>query len=152
MTKKYRIYMDVCCFNRPFDDWSQLRIRLEAEAILTIINYFQTEDWLLISSIALDSEIEQTPDLERKQQVKDLLTLAQTKIPLTEVIQERTKTLVTLGFKSFDALHLAYAESGIVDVFLTTDDRLLNKATLNQAILKVPVKNPISWLMEQSNG
>jgi predicted nucleic acid-binding protein len=151
MTKKYRIYMDVCCFNRPFDDWSQLRIRLEAEAILTIINYFQTEDWLLISSIALDSEIEQTPDLERKQQVKDLLTLAQTKIPLTEVIQERTKTLVTLGFKSFDALHLAYAESGIVDVFLTTDDRLLNKATLNQAILKVPVKNPISWLMEQSN-
>ncbi|MGB5772087.1 MAG: PIN domain-containing protein [Crocosphaera sp.] len=151
MTKNYRIYMDVCCFNRPFDDWSQLRIRLEAEAILTIINYFQTEDWLLISSIALDSEIEQTPDLERKQQVKDLLTLAQTKIPLTEVIQERTKTLVTLGFKSFDALHLAYAESGIVDVFLTTDDRLLNKATLTQAILKVPVKNPISWLMEQSN-
>ncbi|GBF82452.1 PIN domain-containing protein [Aphanothece sacrum] len=151
MTKKYRIYMDVCCFNRPFDDWSQLRIRLEAEAILTIINYFQTEEWLLIGSIALDSEIEQTPDLEKKQQVKDLLTLAKTKISLTEVIQKRTKTLVKLGFKSFDALHLAYAESGIVDVFLTTDDRLLNKATLNQAILKVPVKNPISWLMEQSN-
>ncbi|MDJ0658859.1 MAG: hypothetical protein QNJ42_05150 [Crocosphaera sp.] len=74
MTKKYKIYMDVCCFNRPFDDWSQLRIRLEAEAILTIINYFQTEEWLLIGSIAIDSEIEQTPDLEKKQQVKDLLT------------------------------------------------------------------------------
>ncbi|ACK68248.1 conserved hypothetical protein [Rippkaea orientalis PCC 8801] len=143
--------MDVCCFNRPFDDWSQLRIRLEAEAILTIINYFQTEEWLLIGSIALDSEIEQTPDLEKKQQVKDLLTLAKTKISLTEVIEERTKMLVKLGFKSFDALHLAYAESAIVDVFLTTDDRLLNKATLNQSILKLSVKNPISWLMEQSN-
>lgn len=59
--------------------------------------------------------------------------------------------LVKLGFKSFDALHLAYAESAIVDVFLTTDDRLLNKATLNQSILKLSVKNPISWLMEQSN-
>lgn len=143
--------MDVCCFNRPFDDWSQLRIRLEAEAILTIINYFHTEEWLLIGSIALDSEIEQTPDLEKKQKVKDLLTLAKTKISLTEVIKTRTKTLVKLGFKSFDALHLAYAESGTVDVFLTTDDRLLNKATFNQAILKVPVKNPISWLMEQLN-
>ncbi len=143
--------MDVCCFNRPFDDWSQLRIRLEAEAILTMINYFQTEKWLLIGSIALDSAIEQTPDLEKKQQVQDLLTLVKTKISLTEVIQERTKTLLTLGFKSFDALHLAYAESAIVDVFLTTDDRLLNKAILNQAILKVPVQNPISWLTEQSN-
>lgn len=81
--------MDVCCFNRPFDDWSQLRIRLEAEAILTIINYFQTEEWLLIGSIVLDSEIEQTPDLEKKQQVKDLLTLAKTKISLTEVIVKK---------------------------------------------------------------
>lgn len=136
--------MDVCCFNRPFDDWSQLRIGLEAEAILTIIQYFQTEEWLLIGSIALDSEIEQTPDLDKKQQVKDLLTLAKTKISLNEVIQERTKTLVKLGFKSFDALHIAYAESAIVDVFLTTDDRLLNNATRNQAILKIPVKNPVS--------
>lgn len=27
-----RIYLDNCCFNRPFDDQKQLRIRLEAEA------------------------------------------------------------------------------------------------------------------------
>lgn len=26
-----RLYLDVCCFNRPFDDWSQSRIRLEAD-------------------------------------------------------------------------------------------------------------------------
>ena len=31
-----RIYLDVCSFNRPFDDQSQLRIRLEAEAKLKI--------------------------------------------------------------------------------------------------------------------
>jgi hypothetical protein len=27
-----KIYLDSCCFNRPFDDQSKLRIRLEAEA------------------------------------------------------------------------------------------------------------------------
>lgn len=152
MIKNYKIYMDVCCLNRPFDDWSQLRIRLEAEAILTIIAYFQRGEWLLIGSMVLDSEIDQTPDPERKQQVKDILNLAQTKISLTEEIRERSQLLVRLGFKSFDALHLAYAESAKVDVFLTTDDRLLNKATLNQAILEVSVKNPIPWLMKQVNN
>ncbi len=31
-----RVYLDNCCFNRPFDDQRQLRIRLEAEAKLRI--------------------------------------------------------------------------------------------------------------------
>ena len=32
-----RIYLDVCCLNRPFDDQSQPRIRLESETILIIL-------------------------------------------------------------------------------------------------------------------
>ena len=31
-----RIYMDNCCFNRPFDDQANIRIRLETEAKLYI--------------------------------------------------------------------------------------------------------------------
>lgn len=31
-----RVYLDNCCFNRPFDDQSQARVRLEAEARLEI--------------------------------------------------------------------------------------------------------------------
>jgi hypothetical protein len=33
-----RIYLDVCCLNRPFDDQRQDRIRLEAEAIERILD------------------------------------------------------------------------------------------------------------------
>jgi hypothetical protein len=40
-TLKYLIYMDVCCFNRPFDDLRQERIRLEAEAVMLILERFQ---------------------------------------------------------------------------------------------------------------
>ncbi|MGH2585054.1 MAG: hypothetical protein ACRDJE_09075 [Dehalococcoidia bacterium] len=29
-----RIYFDVCCLNRPFDDQRQERVRLETEALL----------------------------------------------------------------------------------------------------------------------
>jgi hypothetical protein len=32
-----RIYLDACCLNRPFDDQTQARIRLEAEAVLMIL-------------------------------------------------------------------------------------------------------------------
>ena len=31
-----RLYLDNCCFNRPFDDQSQLKVRLETEAKLFI--------------------------------------------------------------------------------------------------------------------
>ena len=33
-----RLYLDVCCLNRPFNDRTQARIRLEAEAILTVLS------------------------------------------------------------------------------------------------------------------
>ncbi len=31
-----RIYLDNCCFNRPFDDQTHFRIRIEAEAKLVV--------------------------------------------------------------------------------------------------------------------
>ena len=31
-----RVYLDNCCYNRPFDDQSQLKVRLETEAKLAI--------------------------------------------------------------------------------------------------------------------
>ncbi len=36
-----KIYLDVCCLNRPFDDQTQDRIHLEAETILTIMKFIE---------------------------------------------------------------------------------------------------------------
>ena len=69
MSKQYRIYLDVCCLNRPFDRQTQARIRLETEAILAIINNCQTGTWTLITSNALEAEINQTPNRERIESV-----------------------------------------------------------------------------------
>ena len=52
-----------------------------------------------------------------------------------------------LGFKFYDALHLAFAEAGGADVFLTTDDRLLRKAQQYRDSINVTVENPVIWLM-----
>ena len=40
-----RIYLDVCCLNRPFDDQRQDHIRLEAEAVLLILGRCEAREW-----------------------------------------------------------------------------------------------------------
>ena len=52
-----RIYLDACCLNRPFDDQTQIRIRLEAEAVLMVLTQCGTGDWEWIGSEALGWEI-----------------------------------------------------------------------------------------------
>ena len=60
-----KIYLDVCCFNRPFDDQLQDRVHLESEAVLSILNHSQVSNWVLIGSEAVDSEISKIPDDEK---------------------------------------------------------------------------------------
>jgi hypothetical protein len=61
-----KIYLDVCCLNRPFDDQTQDRVHLEAEAILSILNHSRTAGWSLIGSDAIDYEISKMPDNDKR--------------------------------------------------------------------------------------
>ncbi|WYL92902.1 MAG: PIN domain-containing protein [Gloeotrichia echinulata IR180] len=147
MGKKYKIYFDVCCLNRPFDDQTQPGIRLETEAILEIISRCRRGEWELLNSTALESEIARTPDLTRREQVQEALAIAQRKILVNTEIKERANYLTTFNIKNFDALHIACAE-GNADVFLTTDNRLLSKAVSYKNNLNVIVANPMIWWAE----
>jgi len=144
MAKQYKIYLDVCCLNRPFDDWGQPRIRLEAEAVIAILDRCQIGDWLMVTSTALVSEISQTPETIRKQQVIDFLAAAKIETKVTLETIKRVGDLQELGFKSFDALHIACAEAAKVDALITTGDRLLRKAPTHADRLDVRVQNPLT--------
>ena len=61
-----RVYLDVCCLNRPFDDQRQARIRLEAEAVERIIERLHMREWEWVGSDVLYLEINKTPDLARR--------------------------------------------------------------------------------------
>lgn len=148
----YRVYLDVCCLNRPLDNQSQDRIRLETEAILLIYKKCRLESWNLINSEAIEFEISKTPDSQRIKKVELALSIEKGKIPLSNEVKQRSIELVKLGFKPFDAIHIASAEIGQVDVMLTTDDRLLRKYLQYQDQIKVLVKNPVNWLLEINQG
>ena len=144
-----RVYLDACCLNRPFDDQTQDRIHLETEAIILILNRLEKlPNWEWIGSEVLDFEINQTPDPERRHQVKLLINDVRYSVIVNQKEIERAKQLETMGFHSYDALHIACAESSNVDILLTTDDQLLNKANKLSEQLNIRVENPLTWLKE----
>jgi predicted nucleic acid-binding protein len=143
-----RIYLDVCCLNRPFDDQRQDRIRLEAEAVLLILGRCEAGTWQWLSSAVVEEEVNNTPSSERRFRVRNMLSGAHGTVALTDVAIARAQELKALGFRTYDALHLACAEQATVDIFLTTDDRVLRIATRHTAQLKVRVANPLAWLLE----
>ena len=101
-----------------------------------------------MSSTALEIEIGRNPDADRRHDVAALLAFSNEVAVPRSRSAERAAYLQKLGFGVFDALHLASAELGRADVFLTTDDGLLRRAARHSNELRIRVRNPVSWYRE----
>jgi len=144
-----KLYLDVCCWNRPFDDQSQTRVRLEAEAVLSVLEMAQPDEIEIFGSDIIDDELSQMPDNKWREKIELLLTLVSSRVALTSAIEQRATELQKWNIAPLDALHLASAESAQADCFLTTDDDLLRRANRRSA-LKVKVENPAKWLIQHT--
>ncbi len=139
-----KIYLDNCCFNRPFDDQSSQRIHLESETIKTIFKQCEQKFWYLIISDVSLFEIANTTNIERRQKLEALSKVAEETVSLTPELIKRAKCFELQGIKAFDAMHLACAENH-ANVFLTVDDRFYKKAqALNE--LSIFVTTPLLWI------
>jgi hypothetical protein len=143
-----KIYLDVSCLNRPFDDQSQTRIRLEAEATAEILERCELGGWQHVSSDMATIEIAAMPDLERRARVQLLLPPARKMLKLTDEVFARAAQLETFGFKPADAVHVAASEALSADICLSCDDRLCRLAVRRRNDLRVRVANPLDWLRE----
>lgn len=90
--------------NRPFDDQSNLRVRLESEAIKVILFLCEQKEWLLMSSKVVEFEIANTPDKGRRKELQAINELASSFIEINETIILRAKKFEKLGVQSFDAI------------------------------------------------
>jgi len=140
-----RIYLDMCCLKRPFDDQSQPRIRLESEAVLALLASPTAE---FIRSPALLLENDRNPLRWRAARVRSWLE-AGPPVELPETaMSARIGEFFALGFKNFDSFHLASAELAGCDAFCTTDDRLLATARRQVSSIQVRVLNPVDLARE----
>jgi hypothetical protein len=145
-----RLYLDACCLNRPFDDQSQLRVHLESEAVLSILERVEEGRWTLVSSTALEFELGRIPDPQRRPRTQRLLSAARERAVIGASERALAENLrAACGLHALDALHIACAESLRADLFLTTDDRLLSAALrLPAGMLRLRVANPLAWLTD----
>lgn len=143
-----RIYLDNCCYNRPFDDQTQERIHLESEAILTILRRGQAGMYQIVGSAILELEMNRMHDVAKMQRVKDLYKVKDVHVAYTGEIKERSQEIMKQSnIRAFDSLHIAAAEAAEADVMLTTDDGLEKMAARLE--LKVKVMNPLKFAWEE---
>lgn len=139
------IYLDNCCFNRPFDDQSQLRIRLECEAKLKIQDDIRSGSHRLIWSYMLDYENSRNPFRERREQILRWRLYADQDVEESQEVLTVARRIGQHGIKMVDALHVACAIAARADYFLTTDDGVLKKAALVEG---VRIADPIGFIKE----
>ncbi len=123
-----RVYLDLCSIQRPLDTPSQVRIAVEAEAILGVLALCEMGQLDLVASAALVFEAERNPNPTRRRYAFQVLTKAKFFIRTETEVEARAHALVSKGIRTLDALHLASAEAIRTDFFCTCDDRFLKRA------------------------
>lgn len=144
---KYSVYLDTCSIQRPLDTKNQLRIAIEAEAILGILSLVEANRVNLVSSEILLLEINRNSNQIRKEYALEVISKAKDFIKMSPAIENRSREFVGLGLHILDAVHLASAEEAHVDYFCTCDDDVL-KRTKKIPSLKIKVVSPLELAKE----
>lgn len=131
-------------YNRPFDDQSQVRIRLETIAIYAILKTIKERKFTLISSFMLEFENSMNPYEDVRMEIEMASSMASEYSDMSEDILVTAKDLELIGIKPRDAMHLACAVKGKADYFLTCDDKLIKKARFIKE--DIVIINPIDFI------
>ncbi len=123
--KKIKVYLDNCCFNRPFDNQKQIRINLETEAKLFIQSLIINKQIDFVWSFILLFENENNPFEARRQAILNFSKHAIDIISVNQIILQKANEARSTGLRAKDSLHIACAIYAKCDYFITTDDRVL---------------------------
>ena len=126
--KKWRVYLDNCCYNRPYDDQEQERIALESQAKLKIQAAIREGVLELATSYMTAYENDKNPYEMRRNNIQTFQERYATAHVIDTAdgkILDMAREIEATGVKHKDACHVACAILSQCDFFLTTDDRLL---------------------------
>ena len=140
-----RVYLDNCCFNRPFDDQSQARIRIESEAKLEIQQRIKDRKIELAWSYVLDYENQANPFEERRFTVARWGNEAVVDVEETAAVLHQAREIANRGLRAKDALHVACAVAAGCDFFLTTDDVVVKRM---RGFSEIVVMDPAQFIIE----
>ena len=138
------VYMDLCCFNRPFDDQSQPRVYLETEAKLFIQRKIKDGKIALAWSYMLNYENSANPDIEARHSIDRWHAIAGRTITASPTIITDAARFHDAGFGAKDSLHIACALECKADCFITVDKGILAKQA---SVVDLKIMNPVEFII-----
>jgi predicted nucleic acid-binding protein len=139
-----RVYLDNCCYYRPFDDQKQIAVYLETQAKLHIQKLIKEGKLELVYSYISKFENGNSLNQENRISVEKFFEFSNAFVDISkaEEVEKLANDIVKQGVKSKDALHIACAIIEKCDYFLTTDKEILKKYKSE----KILVCSPITFL------
>ena len=122
-----RIYLDMCCYNRPYDDQTQLKVAMETQSKLYIQMLIKEKKMELIASYQENAVGYVGGNCKKEIEVK-----------ATEIMKA--------GVKFKDACHVASAIYAECEYFISTDIRLLKYNTQ-----EIKMVTPIEFITEMES-
>jgi len=138
-----RLYLDVCTFNRPFDNQNQLKIKLETEAKLFIQQGIITGSYELVWSYIFEYENNQNKFIDRRDVIHDWKKIAKIHCVENDKIIKYAEKLKKLNVRTKDALHIVCSVYTNSDYMITTDKQLFNLR-----LDDIKIVNPLTFLNE----
>ena len=138
-----KIYLDNCCYGRPFDPPSNPTIVFESSAKMLIQTLVVNREVDLVSSFVVYEEVSAIPSEEKRSLIIDFLdntVIYVAKDKLGEALTLAAEIMET-GVKYMDASHTACAIIAGCDYLVTTDKRLM-KYKSN----KINIINPVDFI------
>lgn len=145
-----RVYLDNCCYNRPYNEQGQIRVHLEAEAKLCVQQMILDKKIELATSFALDYENACNYNIAKKEHITQFMR-ANESVYVGNLRYDDAAaiaaTIMETGLKRMDATHIACAILARCDCFLTTDDRVLKYRHDD-----IKGKSPCGFVLQYSGG
>ena len=145
--RKLKVYLDNCCYNRPFDTVRNIEIDMEIVSKLAIQKMAINNKIDLVWSYVLTFENSKNPKRINRENIILWRDIAKEIVVENDEIISNAEKYQILGIKKLDALHIACSAYSKCDAFITTD-----KGILNKKIDGIKFYNPIDFIREVINN
>ena len=141
-----KLYLDNCCYNRPYDDQENFNVALETQCKIQIQDRIRAGKYSLVSSFILTYESDSSPYESRKASINQFITEFTKQyvgIEHRDYIEAEAYKIMQTGIKFKDACHVVCAILAKCDYFISTDKRLLKYQSS-----QIRLVNPIQFIIE----
>jgi len=122
--KKVKVYLDICCFNRPYDDQTQPKVAIETLAKLHIQELVLKHEIDIVWSYILKFENSRNIFESKRVAIAKWEKISVSFIGKSDSVMVLARQISATGIKPADSLHIACAITAHCDYLITVDNRM----------------------------